>query len=46
MNDIKFKKNLGHVFYCSGTSQAISNPQKALDANLNYLSKLILGQRQ
>lgn len=43
--NIKFKKNLGHVFYCSGTSEAISNPQKALDANLNYLSKLILNNK-
>ena len=38
----KFNQNLGHVFYCAGTSDSISNPENALSANLIYLSNVIL----
>ena len=38
----KFNQNLGHVFYCAGTSDSISNPDKALSANLIYLNKVSL----
>ena len=38
----KFKKNLGHVFYCAGTSDSIINPNKALKANLIYLNNILL----
>ena len=37
----KFDHNLGHVFYCAGTSDSITNPNKALSANLVYLNKII-----
>ena len=40
--DYKFKKNLGHVFYCAGTSESITNPDKALKANLIYLNNILL----
>ena len=40
--DYKFKKNLGHVFYCAGTSDSITNPNKALKANLIYLNNILL----
>lgn len=40
--DYKFKKNLGHVLYCAGTSDSLSNPAKALKANLSYLSNILL----
>ena len=40
--DYKFKKNLGHVFYCAGTSDSITNPNKALKANLVYLNNILL----
>jgi nucleoside-diphosphate-sugar epimerase len=40
--DYKFKKNLGHVLYCAGTSDSLSNPVKALKANLSYLSNILL----
>ena len=38
----KFNQDLGHVFYCAGTSDSIANPDKALSANLVYLNKVIL----
>ena len=38
----RFNQNLGHVFYCAGTSDSISNPEKALSANLIYLNNIIL----
>jgi nucleoside-diphosphate-sugar epimerase len=41
----KFNKNLGHVFYCSGTSESVSDPDKALNANLMYLNNIILNNR-
>ncbi len=37
-----FNNNLGHVFYCSGTSDSISDPNKALCANLIYLNNVLL----
>ncbi len=37
----KFDNDLGHVFYCAGTSDSIANPDKALSANLVYLNKVI-----
>ena len=40
--DYKFKKNLGHILYCAGTSDSLSNPVKALKANLSYLSDILL----
>ena len=41
----KFRNNLGNVFYCAGTSESISNPEKALKANLVHLSNIILNNK-
>ena len=38
----KFKNNLGHIFYCAGTSESIFNPNKALIANLVFLNNILL----
>ena len=40
-----FKKNLGNVIYCIGTHQASKDPDKALDGNLNILSKVLLNNK-
>ena len=40
-----FKKNLENVIYCLGTHEANKNPEKALEGNLNILSKVLLNNK-
>ena len=40
-----FKKNLENVIYCLGTHEAHKNPEKALEGNLNILSKVLLNNK-
>jgi nucleoside-diphosphate-sugar epimerase len=40
-----FKKNLGHVIYCIGTSQATVDPLGSLNANLNILCKILFNNK-
>lgn len=40
-----YKKNLGNVIYCIGTSHSITDPLKSLDANLYVLCKILLNNK-
>ncbi len=40
-----FKKNLGHVIFCIGTSEALKDPKKAIQSNLVVLSKVLLNNK-
>ena len=44
-NEYSFKKNLGNVIYCIGTSESIKDPKNALTANLEILSKILINNK-
>ena len=44
-NKYLFNKNLGNIIYCIGTSESIKNPENALTANLEILSKILINNK-